>query len=96
MPEVTPCVILLEKTRILCNFIKLSPRSWPAHPLYAFLAGWGPLGRVPQLCSKKPNFMQFYEKTAAPGEQLRKNPTFLKGTAFRPSINSAEDYGFSR
>ena len=32
-PEVTPCVILLEKTRILCNFIKLSPRSWPLHPV---------------------------------------------------------------
>ena len=56
---VATCVILLEKTRILCNFIKLFPPAFPAG-LGTARPGW------PQLCSKNPNFIQFYEKTPAP------------------------------
>jgi hypothetical protein len=56
-----------QKTRILCNFIKLSPPASPAR--FGDRAAW-----VPQLCSKDPNFMQFYEKTPAPGEQTGQLP----------------------
>ena len=58
MPEVTPCVILLEKTPILCNFIKLSPPGLPA--------GLGRRGRgAAAMLQKSPILCNFMRNSGA-------------------------------
>ncbi len=58
MPEVTPCVILLEKNPNFMQFYKIVPARLPRR------FGTARPG-APQLWSKKPNFMQFYENSGA-------------------------------
>ena len=59
-----------RKTRILCNFIKLSPRSWPLHPVYASLAFPAGLGTARPRClsyaPKIPTLWNFMRKLRRP------------------------------